>query len=157
MNKKKIIILRIIIILLILGWMNLVFGFSSQDSAESSSLSEMIASWFSDDIVVQKKIEPIIRKIAHFSEYGLGGALFFSLFSTFNIKERKRMILAGLLGFTYAVTDEIHQLFVPGRTGKITDVYIDSLGVITGVLCMKLCIMIYKQLKKKNKPKTNFT
>ena len=149
MSKKKIIILRIAIILLILGWMNLVFGFSAQDSTESSSLSQMIASWFSDDIIVQQKLEPIIRKIAHFSEYGLGGALFFSLFSTFNIKERKRMLFAGLLGFTYAVTDEFHQLFVPGRTGKIVDVYIDSLGVITGILCMKLCIMIYKQLKKK--------
>lgn len=150
LSKKKIIILRIVIILLIILWMNFVFGFSAQDSTESSGLSEMIASWFSDDIIVQKKIEPIIRKIAHFSEYGLGGALFFSLFSTFSIKERKRMLFAGLLGISYAVTDEIHQLFVPGRTGKITDVYIDSLGVITGVLCMKLCIMICKQLKKKN-------
>ncbi|MBP3597515.1 MAG: VanZ family protein [Clostridia bacterium] len=149
MSKKKIIIIRIIIIFLILAWMNLVFGFSAQDSNESSSLSQMIASWFSDDILIQQRLEPIIRKIAHFSEYGLGGALFFSLFSTFNIKERKRMMFAGLLGFTYAVTDEIHQLFVPGRTGKIVDVYIDSLGVITGVLCMKLCIMVFIQLRKK--------
>lgn len=148
MKNKKIMILRSIIILLIVLWMNLVFGFSAQNSAESSGLSEMIASWFSDDIIVQRRIEPVIRKIAHFSEYGLGGMLFFSLFSTFNIKEKKRIVCAGILGVIYAITDEAHQLFVPGRAGKITDVYIDSLGVITGVLFMKLCIMLYTKFKK---------
>ena len=151
MSKKKIIILRIILILLIVVWMNLVFGFSAQDSNESSGLSQMIASWLSDDINNQKLIEPYIRKIAHFSEYGLGGILFFSLFSTFNIKERKIIVFAILLGIGYAITDEIHQLYVPGRAGKITDVYIDSLGVITGVLFMKLCIMIYTTVKNKKK------
>lgn len=148
MSKKKLIVIRVIIILLILGWMNLVFGFSAQNSAESSNLSLTIASWFSNDINTQQFLEPYIRKIAHFSEYAVGGMLFFSLFSTFNIKERKRILFACFLGIIYATTDEIHQLFVDGRSGQVIDVCIDSLGVITGVLLLKLLIMIYKNIMK---------
>lgn len=147
MNKK--IILRIFIIILIIFWMRMVFGFSSQVSTESSNLSLMVASWFSDDVYIQTVLEPYIRKIAHFSEYGLGGALFFSFFATFNIRDEKRILCASLLGLIYASTDEIHQLFVDGRSGQIKDVYIDTLGVITGALCMCLLFTVVKLIKKK--------
>ena len=45
------------------------------------------------------------------------------------------------MGALYAITDEIHQLFVPGRSGMIKDVFIDSLGIITGVI---ICLIIIK-------------
>jgi VanZ family protein len=37
-------------------------------------------------------------------------------------------------GIAYAITDEVHQLFVPGRVGAPLDVVIDSVGVAAGVL-----------------------
>ena len=42
--------------------------------------------------------------------------------------------LAFALGTLYAVTDELHQMFVPGRMGRPLDVAIDALGVACGIL-----------------------
>lgn len=47
---------------------------------------------------------------------------------------RDRLKSSILLSFAYAYTDEIHQLFVPGRTGLLRDVYIDLLGILLAVL-----------------------
>lgn len=129
--------------------MYLVFGFSAQDATESSGLSLRIASLFSDDVKTQHFFEPYIRKLAHFSEYGMGGALVLSLFSTFRLNEIRQILFSTCIGIIYASTDEIHQLFVPGRTGKLIDVIIDSLGFITGLCFLKLCIEIYKKINKR--------
>ena len=155
MKNKKIIIIRIILIFLILGWMNIVFGFSAQESESSSSLSTWVASWFSDDTCVQSYIEPYIRKIAHFSEYGVGGALFISLFSTFDLSEMKKVLFSSVFGIIYAITDEIHQLFVPGRSGQPADVWIDTLGFVTGIFVM--CFILKVLIILKNKIKNNIS
>ena len=50
-------------------------------------------------------------------------------------KTKKQKILGSLLfGAFYAGTDELHQYFVPGRSAQVTDVVLDSFGVITGIL-----------------------
>ena len=54
-------------------------------------------------------------------------------------------------GTFYAGTDEFHQLFVPGRSGQITDVILDSCGVLTGVLVMGLFFWWLKQREQKKK------
>ena len=64
-------ILRIILIILILCWMNIVFGFSKDDGEASSSISLRIAKIFSKDENFLRKLEPIIRKVAHLSEYAV--------------------------------------------------------------------------------------
>jgi len=59
--------------------------------------------------------------------------------------KRVLIILAGLAFtycFLYACSDEIHQLFVPGRSGKFTDVLIDSAGALLAVL---LCFLVKKE------------
>ena len=48
------------------------------------------------------------------------------------------LVQAGLIGVLYAVSDEIHQCFVPGRSGELRDVLIDSAGVICGVVILRL-------------------
>lgn len=153
MKNIKINILRFFIIVLIACWMNIVFGFSAQTSNQSSSLSLWVASLFSKDVDFQLVLEPYIRKIAHFSEYAIGGSLFFSLFATFKIKEEKQIMFASLLGFLYAITDEFHQLFIEGRSGQIKDIFIDTLGAITGSLVMCLIIKGFKILKEKRNKK----
>ena len=65
------------------------------------------------------------------------------ILSTYPIKENWRILLSVCLGMMYATSDEIHQSFTPGRTPKITDVYIDTLGVILGILLILLGIKIY--------------
>ncbi len=148
-KSKKIMIIRILLLVLIVIWAYVVFNFSSQDGEESSGLSRRVVEFFIKDEELVDKIEPYARKAAHFSEYGLGGVLFISLFSTFEWTERKRIIVSSLLGVWYAITDEFHQLMVPERHGSIFDVYIDSLGFITGIFCMLLLMKIVLIVREK--------
>ena len=147
-NKKRII--RIILLVLIIVWAILVFSMSNQSGAESSGLSQKIASLFLKAEEQIKIVEPIIRKLAHFSEYVIGGVLFISLFLTYDWTPKKQMTISILLGVWYAILDEIHQLFVPNRSGNIIDVCIDSSGIIFGVCCV---MFIYKFYKKQHKKK----
>ena len=140
---KKVKVLRIFLIILIVLWMWLIFSFSSQDGGESSGLSRKVVEFFVKDPELVNKIEPYARKIAHFSEYGLGGILFISLFSTYNWTDRRKITTSILLGAWYAVMDELYQLMIPGRSGALKDVYIDALGVATGVIGMLIIIKIF--------------
>ena len=77
-----------------------------------------------------------IRKYAHMSEYGLlGASAFLFLAELFRWQERGRAALMALaFSFLYACSDELHQLFVPGRGGCFPDVLVDSAGYTGGVL-----------------------
>lgn len=150
---KKVKILRIFLIILIVLWTLLIFSFSSQDGGESSGLSRMVVEFFVKDPELVDKIEPYARKIAHFSEYGLGGILFISLFSTYDWSDRRKIITSISLGVWYAIMDEVHQLMVPGRSGALKDVYIDSLGFSTGVIGTLIIIKIFEILKEKRNKK----
>lgn len=157
-------ILRIILILLLLGTFYIIFGFSSQDGEKSGSISRRITEKIATFIPqIQKEneiekenimntMERIIRKMAHFSIYTAVGLLLMALVSTYNIKEKNRLIISLTTGIIYATSDEIHQSFVPGRSPMITDVVIDTMGVILGIL---LIILGKKIIKKYRKNKQN--
>jgi len=157
-------ILRIILILLLLGTFYIIFGFSSQDGEKSGSISRRITEKIATLIPqIQEKsklkkenimntMESIIRKMAHFSIYTLVGLLLMALVSTYNIKEKNRLIITLTTGIIYATSDEIHQSFVPGRSPMITDIVIDTMGVILGIL---LIILGKKIIKKYRKNKQN--
>lgn len=55
------------------------------------------------------------------------------------------------VGALYATSDEIHQLFVPGRSGQFTDVLIDTGGVVAGYFFVVLVRLIVKGINKKRK------
>ena len=150
---KKVKILRIFLIILIVLWTWLIFSFSSQDGGESSGLSRKVVEFFVKDPDLVNKIEPYARKVAHFSEYSLGGILFISLFSTYNWTDRRKITTSILLGVWYAIMDELYQLMIPGRSGALKDVYIDSLGIATGVIGMLIVIKIFDKLKNKTEVK----
>lgn len=79
-----------------------------------------------------------------------GGMLFLSLFLTYEFSDKKRMLFSLLIGIEYAALDEIHQLFVADRSGQITDVMIDSIGIALGIcIFMFIYQMINKILKKR--------
>lgn len=85
----------------------------------------------------------IVRKTAHFTEYAILGILFYFFYrQTLPQKNGLQLfVLAILSSFLYACTDEIHQLFVPGRSGQFTDVLVDTLGASFG--CMVLALSNY--------------
>jgi len=67
----------------------------------------------------------VLRKIAHTAEYAILGALL--------LRATGRIGVALALGIAYAVSDELHQTFVPGRAGKPLDVGIDTVGLVCGI------------------------
>lgn len=147
--NKKIIITRIILIVLILIWVFLVYSLSNQSGTESSGISRKVAELLFNTEEMIIKAEPIIRKIAHFSEYSVGGVLFYSLFSTYDFSKKKRTLISLGLGIWYAALDEVHQLFIPGRSGCITDVCIDSLGILFGIIFIRVIFKILEIIKNK--------
>lgn len=152
-------ILRIIFILLLLATFATIFHFSSQIGEESDEVSKGLLSKLIDifpytkdlsDVTKEKLIEygnPIIRKLAHFSIYALVGVWIMSFMSTFKTRLYKKWIVSMIVGIGYAIFDEYHQSFVSGRAPSITDVGIDSLGVLSGILVVLIIISIYRALK----------
>lgn len=157
----KINIIRIVLSILILITFITIFRFSSQDGQTSSSLSKEVTENVTKRInkiqnleEAQKKnvlnrIEKIIRKIAHFSLYTIVGILLMSLACTYEFTELKRGGISFLIGLMYACSDELHQFFISERSAQITDVMIDSMGVLFGILLVMLIYKIYTSRKEK--------
>ena len=94
----------------------------------------------------QSYLNHIVRKCAHATEFALLGILVFNLLIQLTRAHRKldsrdlslRLfpLAAGawVISTLYAVTDELHQIFVAGRSCQLTDVCIDSSGVLAGIL-----------------------
>lgn len=155
----KINLLRIVLLILLFGTFYIIFGFSSQDGEESGGISSRVTEFILEKSNTYKNIEEnrqdeifertekIIRKIAHFSIYALVGFLLMGLVSTFKLKEKSRILISLILGVLYATSDEIHQLFSPGRSAQITDVYIDTLGVLVGIFVILLFIKVFEKMK----------
>ena len=142
MIKKLFIVLSWVVVLL---WMVFIFKLSSQPANESKELSSRVTEFVVETVekVTSKKFEVedlghIVRKNAHFFSYLIFGVLVMNAFRRLGAKGFKSCIHALIFSMLYAVSDEVHQAFVPGRGPQITDVLIDSLGVITGVLIYSL-------------------
>lgn len=118
----KLNILRGVLILLLIGTFCLIFNFSSQDAPKSKSVSKQVTTDLvntfhkkdSENSKLQriKQLEPIIRKCAHFSIYTVVGILLICLFNTYNLESKKKFFICLGIGFLYACSDEIHQIFV---------------------------------------------
>lgn len=142
-NKK---IKQTIYIILILTWMITVFRFSSENGQESGGTSKKVSTeivkivTINQEITEQEKndivdkIDPIIRKLAHYTLYTIGGFLIINYIDELNSEKRKKIIYSIIIGALYAISDEIHQYFVPSRAAQIRDVCIDSLGIMTGTI-----------------------
>lgn len=128
-------------------WMVLIFAFSSRTGNVSSEDSGRVG-WLVGETIVPTfndwskekqqafvdKVDHPIRKTAHATEYAILGMLLCGAIYDREKQRRIRTILPWIIGTLYAATDEFHQLFVPGRSGQITDVMLDSTGVFVGVL-----------------------
>jgi VanZ family protein len=82
----------------------------------------------------------IVHKLAHILEYGLLTFLFFRAFYLSfgkSLTLKQHLFMAALCTLIYAATDEVHQLFVPTRTGRFIDVLIDGIGISLVVLYTK--------------------
>jgi VanZ family protein len=97
-----------------LAWMVVIFGFSSQHSLHASTIA-----W--QDFT--------IKKSAHFSEYFVYAILlYFSLFHTTRFARHQLLIFTLSISLLYAISDEYHQSYIPGRSPMVRDVAIDTAG-----------------------------
>ncbi len=134
---------RIIYLILVIIWMIIVFSFSNQNGTKSQGSSDIITNKIveiSDDYFAlnikssEDTISFVVRKLAHFSIYFLGGILIYNFINTFSINKKYIIIFSIVLGVAYACTDELHQLFIDGRSAQMMDVFIDSCGVVLAVV-----------------------
>ncbi|MCL2697842.1 MAG: VanZ family protein [Oscillospiraceae bacterium] len=90
-----------------------------------------------------------VRKAAHFTLYALYGFNVFLTFSFFIKKLRFQMLAALCISVVYASFDEIHQHFIPGRTGSIFDVLIDTAGAVFGIIAGVMLLSVINYIKNK--------
>ena len=94
-------------------------------------------------------IDFAVRKSAHFTEYFILGALFSRWYRTCSARVRRSVpTLSWLSATLYAASDEFHQIFVAGRTPKLTDVAIDSAGALAAVLIYAMIVRRRRDAEK---------
>ena len=133
---------KIIKLTLVILWMTLIFCFSNQKADDSSKLSDglivKVANIFvdknlstKDKEIILERYTTVVRKTAHFTIYLILGILVISLLLEYNIKH---IILVSLITcLIYSISDEVHQLFIEGRSGEVRDVLIDTTGSLVGI------------------------
>ena len=134
-------------------WMGVIFYLSHQPATESSELSIGIT-----EVIIQsiEKVTPhegfnigsfnsIVRTNAHFFTYLVLGILMINTLRKSGVHGYRSMGMALLICVLYAVSDEVHQIFIPGRGAEVKDVLIDSAGASVGVL---MYLVISRLMKK---------
>ncbi len=144
-NKKKYILRWTMLVL----WMCFIFYMSSRSGSESQEQSDLVLSILNFlGLQLNESIKNIasfiVRKTAHVTEYMILYILIFRVVTLYS-NTKKSKLIALFCMVLYASTDEIHQLFVPGRSGMVRDVFIDSIGGIIGVGIT----FVYENIKKK--------
>mgnify|MGYP000019597788 FL=1 len=136
-------------------WMLVIFWFSAQVADDSQEMSDffvhLLDAVFSLDImrneIIRDMTSFLVRKAAHMSEYAI-----LAILLGLTIREYKKepwLLLALTATAAYAATDEFHQLFVPGRSGQLKDVLIDTAGGALGLGLLALILYLQRRRKMK--------
>lgn len=152
---------RITFVILTITTFITIFIFSNQNGSESGSISREFTKKIIEILQLDKNLSEsekenliensqfVIRKLAHFTIYTIAGINIYGFINTYNIKKKNKVLGALLIGATYAMSDEIHQMFSGDRTPAIRDVMIDSCGVLFGIFIFLISNRIIKIIKNK--------
>ena len=139
---------KIVYLLLLILWIIIIYMLSNQTGDISGGSSEGIIKNTLEIIysifnISKENINEVvhilhnpIRECAHAFEYFVLGLLTFKNLENFNIKNK--YVITLLLCFTFALFDEVHQLFINGRTFQIIDITIDTLGFSLVLILLKI-------------------
>ncbi len=141
---------------MVILWMALIFYMSAQPAGISNGMSkgatkviiQAINSVYPLDIETNTLQDYInrfnhnVRKLGHITEYLILGLLVANAFSKSGKKGFRLILYSLIFCAAYAVSDELHQYFVPGRGPGVPDVLLDSLGALFGIG------MKYKAIRK---------
>lgn len=138
--------LAVIFWALTLAVMVLIFRFSAATGEESEAVSQNLLSKIIE-IIGNYISHNFLRKLAHFSEFAaLGFCMTGAIHFTFG---KRKFYLPLIPCVLYAISDEIHQYFVPERACRVFDIFVDTCGIMTGIGIFLLFIMIITKFTKK--------
>lgn len=148
-----------IAVLVCILWMGFIFHMSSNTGVISNNQSHKVSQFIEkrstkiDSEIKHNKINftelnYIVRKNAHAFEYIFLAIFVGSALCAYNLKGKGAIICILFICLFYAVTDEFHQMFVPGRSSMVSDVLIDFLGSIIG---MGIYYLLYYKVYLKHK------
>lgn len=137
-----------------------IFSFSAQPAVESDEVSGMLTyrivksvMYFSNAtekelLSLAELLHTFIRKLAHFTIYACLSMPVCTFWGYIDIRRKTRYILSFGIPLLYAVSDEIHQYFVPGRYCSAIDVFIDFMGITAGIALICIIKKILRKFKK---------
>ena len=104
--------------------------------------------------IASRLTDHIVRKLAHFCEYMLEGFLLMLCMRVYSRHPLRHITVPMLGGVLTALTDETIQLFSEGRSSQVTDVWLDSAGVLAGILVaivlLLACEGLYYHIKRRH-------
>ena len=135
-------------------WMVIIFNLSSQVAYESNKLSKGVTKIIVESVVKvvpemdfdRSKFNHIVRKNAHFFAYLVLGVLVMYAMRRSGRKGIRGIVLILSMCVLYAISDEVHQFFVPGRGPQAKDVFIDSAGAVVGICMYRMISRIKKKV-----------
>lgn len=161
---NKITMIRFLLWTAVLLWMAVIFCLSAQVAQKSSSLSgstvrkvvEITEPGFRqlpalDQEGIVESYQHVARKTAHTLAYMALGVLCMTALLQYSLINRVRFAVALAVCVGYAGSDEVHQLFVAGRSGQLIDVCIDAGGALVGISAILLLHWLHTRNKNKKK------
>lgn len=138
-------------------WMGFIFILSHQPASSSSELSsgivqiisEMTTTVFPFISIDIDQLHFYIRKGAHFFAYFTLGILVLHAITLRHKMTLRYFMISLVICVLYAMSDEFHQLFIPGRSGEVRDVLIDSAGSVIGLSVYVSVVNLWKRLSRK--------
>ena len=161
----KINLIRILLTLLLIADMIFVFSNSAANSTDSSAKSQSVTEVVAPVVVptynqmtqsekqeTVRSLNAIVREAAHMIQFMPIGFCAYLLLATFSTEKKKLALflpITLIFGFAYAVTDELHQLSVPGRAFQWLDIGLDMSGVAAGLACAVILLLLLSLIRKK--------
>ena len=125
---------------------------SSVSSGRVLQLLQAVLRRLGHPALAQRLTMHIVRKMAHFCEYTLEGFLLMLCMRVYTRGYVRHISVPMLGGVLTAMADETIQIYSPGRSSQVTDVWLDSAGVLAGILIalvfMALCRMLFHRCNK---------
>ena len=153
MEKERtspwLILFRVVFTAALIACIMFIFRNSLENGAQSSARSQAVMQLVNSALAkvhLGPLSEHLIRKLAHFSEFALEGFLLMLCMRVYSRRPLRHITVPMLAGVLTALTDETIQLFSEGRSSQVTDVWLDSAGVLAGILAALLLMGLWRLL-----------
>ena len=151
-RKTQIKTILVVLLALLLAFIWLHSMMPAEDSAEESQRVGQFLTPFLELLVGEGNVtDHLVRKLAHFCEYGALGILAGALLRVKKESGIFRWSYTLLCALAVAVVDESIQLLADGRGAQVQDVLLDAAGSLTGLLAVWLIAVLVRWLRHRDR------